>query len=99
MRASVIAHGDLPFHNPLNPARVDELLARLPAGATLLDVGCGPGELHRRSGLTGVGLDLDPDVIEQARRRAPHAEFLVADTLVEPLQTGFDVVACLGALH
>ncbi len=71
MDASLVAHGDLPFRDPLSPARVDEVLARLEAGSSLLDIGCGPGELHRRAGFGGVGLDLDPDVIAEARRRAP----------------------------
>ena len=97
MRPSVIAHGDLEFHNPLTGARVDDVLARCTGARSLLDAGCGPGALHRRSGLPGVGLDSDPDLIAAAS--APGAEFRVADLQAEPLPTGFDLVACIGSLH
>ncbi len=29
-RVSAITHGDLPFHNPLDPARIDEAIATQP---------------------------------------------------------------------
>lgn len=49
--------------------------ARLQAGNAVLDVGCGTGWLLRRmahhySGITGLGLDLSPRMVEVARERA-----------------------------
>ena len=75
--ASNIAHRGLPFANPMREADVDRALASLalPAGALLLDTGCGSGEmllraLERDATWRGLGVDLDPDAIAQARARA-----------------------------
>jgi SAM-dependent methyltransferase len=94
-RISAINHGDLPFHNPLDPRRIDEVLDVLTIGvrprllSRVLDVGCGAGELlvriAERTGAGGLGVDSAPIQIEEARRRAaarvPQAElrFEVAD--------------------
>ena len=50
-------------------------IARPRAGSTVLDVGCGTGWLLRRlvashPGVTGLGIDLSPRMIEVARERA-----------------------------
>ena len=75
--ASNIAHRGLPFANPMREADVDRALASLalPPGALLLDTGCGSGEmllraLERDATWRGLGVDLDPDAIAQARARA-----------------------------
>lgn len=49
--------------------------ARLQAGQAVLDVGCASGWLlrglaHRYAGITGLGLDLSPKMVEIARERA-----------------------------
>src|SRR4051812_40391341 len=109
--SSLIAHGDLAFHDPLASERVDEVLlaAGLKPSDRLLDVGCGPGELlvraAARSGCGGLGLDLSEEVIAAARARAavraPAAEiaFEARDTRAEPPTGQYDLVACLGAIH
>jgi SAM-dependent methyltransferase len=75
--ASHIAHHGLPFANPLREADVDRALAglRLPPGALVLDTGCGGGEMLVRAlegdpSRRGLGVDLDPDAIAEARARA-----------------------------
>src|SRR3954468_20812624 len=73
---SAITHGARPFHNPLDPARIDEAIDRLELGpgARVLDVGCGPGELlvriAERTGAGGPGIARSQHVIGEARRRA-----------------------------
>jgi SAM-dependent methyltransferase len=51
-----------------------DVAAGAPAGARVLEVGCGPGRLSlllaRRYGLDVTGLDLDPVMIERARANA-----------------------------
>jgi SAM-dependent methyltransferase len=53
-------------------------LARRPPDAGLLDIGCGDGQflafLERHGRLRGEGIDLNPDVVDAARR-AGHAVF------------------------
>ena len=75
--ASQIAHAGLPFANPLPEAAIDDAIAALPLPAhpCILDTGCGTGEMllravRRHPGSRGVGFDVDPDAIADARRRA-----------------------------
>jgi SAM-dependent methyltransferase len=75
--ASHLAHRGLPFANPMSEAAVDRILdaLRLPAGALVLDTGCGTGEmllraLARDPTWRGLGVDLDADAIAAARAEA-----------------------------
>jgi SAM-dependent methyltransferase len=87
-------HADMEFLSPLSGARADSLARWLAAGVsgggTVLDVGCGWGELLVRVASAAplartVGVDLDQERIEEATRRAEdrglgeRASFLVAD--------------------
>src|SRR4051812_6075492 len=101
--SSLIAHGDLAFHDPLAVERIDEVLAMagLGPGQRLLDIGCGPGELLVRAaaqyGCGGLGLDASPEVIAEARRRAaeraPEVDlaFEARDTRAEPPSGQYDL--------
>jgi len=73
----------------------------LPAGARrVLDIGCGTGHYCGRfaaDGLTAVGIDLDPEMIEVARRNYPESEFRAMDMLdVGEIPGSFDLVFCIG---
>jgi SAM-dependent methyltransferase len=108
-RLSAITHGDLAFHDPLDPAVVDEVLdvAALGPADRALDLGCGPGELRvrlaERTGCGGLGVDLAAGQIEEARRRAatraPQAglEFRAADA--GTVDGVFALSACVGSSH
>jgi ubiquinone/menaquinone biosynthesis C-methylase UbiE len=55
-------------------------------GASVLDVGCGLGDLYARLKANGMrtrytGLDITPEMIEMARKRFPEAQFCVGDLL------------------
>jgi SAM-dependent methyltransferase len=111
-RASAIAHGDLPFHNPLDERAVDDVLALLPLapGDRVLDVGCGNGELllriAERTGAEGLGVDVAASLIEVARHRAAaraadaSLAFEEADaaTIGGPAES-FALAACVGSTH
>ena len=69
--------------------------------ASVLDAGCGTGrvaiELDRR-GIRAVGLDLDRAMLAEARRKAPHLDWIEAD-LAQPdraVQGPFDAVVLAG---
>ena len=73
---------------------------------SVLDAGCGTGrvavELDRR-GVDVVGVDLDPRMLAEARRKAPHLRWVEADLCDVTVAAdgaavprGFDVVALAG---
>jgi SAM-dependent methyltransferase len=52
----------------------------IPPGATVLELGCGPGDLLAAvEPREGVGVDLSPRMVEHARAKYPHLTWLVAD--------------------
>ena len=86
----------------------------LPAGARVLDVGCGSGwlsEFFARLGYDVTGIDISPDLVEIARARVSsvaygadhetplHCRFLVHDAEGSPLAEEFDAVVCYDSLH
>lgn len=75
-------------------AWLDRFAARLPAGGTVLDVGCGMGEPIARylmeRGLRVTGVDSSPSMIALCRQRFPDAEWLVADMRRLALARRFD---------
>lgn len=94
-------------------ANIAYMLA-LPAGARILDVGCGPGwmcEYFARLGYKMTGLDISPELIRIANERVsklPYnvdqttplsCRFLVHDIEIAPLPERFDAVICYDALH
>ena len=94
-------------------ANVSVALA-LPAGRSILDVGCGSGwlsEFFARLGYEVTGIDISPDLIDIARERvtrvpygADHetplrCRFLVHDIESAPLTEEFDAVVCYDSLH
>lgn len=69
-----------------------------PEAATLLDAGCGTGTfVAGMSGrLRGLGVDLQPQLVDHARRRHPECSFEVGELCTLDLNRTFDVITCLG---
>jgi SAM-dependent methyltransferase len=72
------------------------------AGERLLDVGCGPGRhsvAFAKRGLQVLGIDISPEFIAIAHRRASEAgvqpSFFPMDARELPFDAEFDVVICL----
>jgi 2-polyprenyl-3-methyl-5-hydroxy-6-metoxy-1,4-benzoquinol methylase len=75
----------------------------------ILDFGCGEGEVSTQLAKLGAyvtGVDISPDLIEVARKRAEldgvqdRVQFLVCDVEDSPLPPGkFDVLFCYAVLH
>ncbi len=69
-----ITHADHAVMNPMSRTKMEELVdcLRLPDSGQVLDVACGKGEFLCRVAdrylVTGVGIDLSPVTIEEARR-------------------------------
>ena len=84
-------------------AWLDRLDARLPRGATVLELGCGGGgpstrRLAARYRLTGV--DISAEQIARARAAVPEATFLHSDfTALDLAPSSFDAVVALYVLN
>jgi len=89
-----------------------DVAAVVPAGARVLEVGCGPGRLSirlaREHGLDVTGLDLDPAMIERARANAERPgdgderrpSFVVGDVASLAFPDGsFDLVVSTLSMH
>ena len=67
--------------------------------SSVLDAGCGTGrvgiELVRR-GIDSVGVDLDPKMLEAARKKAPTLEWFEADLQNFSLGRSFDIAVLAG---
>ncbi len=111
-RSSDIAHRGLRICNPISSKTLDEVLerAKLKAGATALDVGCGKGELllrlAARYDVSGEGIDSSQARIDEAHaaaRRRPldgRVRFACKDAAqFVPRKSGYSLTACVGATH
>lgn len=101
----------LTFHGPLSESRAGRLVERLTrhTPATVVDIGCGWGELLLRvlaaaPGAIGTGVDLNADdlargrSIAEARGLADRVTF-VAESAATAACGPADVVLCVGASH
>ncbi|MDT0379513.1 class I SAM-dependent methyltransferase [Streptomyces sp. DSM 42041] len=111
-RISALAHTHHPIAAPLADAVVAGLLERaLPPGeGRVLDLGCGGATWLRRGldlrpGLHAVGVDLDAQTVERARRDAAadglgdRLALHAADAREFAADRSFDSVLCVGATH
>jgi SAM-dependent methyltransferase len=74
------------------------------AGKSLLDFGCGKGDLcgflrGRGVACTYTGVDIHPELVALAGAKHPEAEFLARDIEEEPLARTFDVVVACGVFN
>lgn len=67
--------------------------------ASVLDAGCGTGRVGRelaRRGIDVVGVDIDPEMLATARRKAPDVDWRVADLATVDLGRSFDAIVVAG---
>jgi 23S rRNA (guanine745-N1)-methyltransferase len=74
---------DRGHYDPLAARIADKALPFLPAGGSVVDLGCGEGYylgwLHRAGDFCCIGVDASKDAARLASRRYPRAGFVVAD--------------------
>jgi len=92
------------FEDPLDWGWTETFLDLLPAGAAILDVGCGPGSLAAlmsRKGARVLGIDISKAMVDAARELVPAASFRVMDMNELDLpESSFDgVLAAYSFLH
>ncbi len=106
-----VTHREHVICNPTSLEKMDHLvgLLRLPAGARVIDIACGKGEflirLAEACGIDGLGIDLSPFFIAEARKRlearAPGAAITFKEmdgAEFKPEEAhSFTVASCLGA--
>ncbi len=97
------------IHNPITPEKLATLGAalRLGAGARVLDLGSGSGEMlctwARDHGISGLGIDMSPLFTEQAKRRAAELGVVQQVKFIHGDAAGYvsvekaSVAACVGA--
>ncbi|MBN1947657.1 MAG: methyltransferase domain-containing protein [Bradymonadales bacterium] len=81
-----------------------EALSSADYPVSVLDVGCGLGALYgylRDTDRLGpyLGIDLLPEMVDQARREFPEARFEMVDLLDLEATERFDLVVCSGSLN
>lgn len=108
---SHLAHADHPIAAPITPQHVDALLcrAKLPAGARVLDLGCGEAfwsirALELYGDAVADGVDISAPALAGARKAAESQG--VADRLAlheisatEFAAEPYDLVLCVGSTH
>jgi SAM-dependent methyltransferase len=91
-------HWGVDYRKEVAPVVKRLLLARVPAGSSVLDVCCGTGqftELVRRLGYRVAGMDASGEMIRYARKNAPGVDFTVADVRDFRLGGVFDAAYCV----
>ena len=102
------------FHtlmNPMSEQKVDELIRLLGVfpESHIIDIGCGKGEFLLRIAekvqINGIGVDLSPYVIKEAKirsnERLPDAQIKFVESegkaYLETVKDQFDISSCMGA--
>src|SRR5687767_14062214 len=104
---TVLAHESLTFNAPLSDQRAEDIVTRLrvPVGSTVVDLGCGWGELLLRlvaaHGYEGIGVDTSVIALDRGRQLAVERGLAERVTFVESDAGSWtrpaDVVVCVGA--
>jgi len=76
-------------HKPLDRELLNRFVAEMAGRGEVCDMGCGPGHVARYlrdSGTSVFGLDLSPNMLEEARRLNPDISFRVGNMMALSLE-------------
>ncbi|WP_243368436.1 SAM-dependent methyltransferase [Microvirga solisilvae] len=107
---TVIGHASIDLMSPMSGQTLDELVATIPTGARMLDMGCGKAALARHllkkdPVASAVCIERNPVLAAQgealARKNgvADRLQMIVADGREWKASETFDAIALLGATH
>jgi ubiquinone/menaquinone biosynthesis C-methylase UbiE len=89
--------------NEFDRTVIDDALAGQDARSTIIDLGCGPGQVAGHAVRTGhrpIGLDLTPSMLAVARRHHPHVPLACGDLLALPIRSSsVDAIVAFFAIH
>jgi SAM-dependent methyltransferase len=86
----VATFGDDLDQLPLDRSVLDDAVGRRVGDGPMIDLGCGPGQVARYladRGAHSIGLDLSPEMLHQARRRAEGQPFVCGDLRSLPFRS------------
>jgi ubiquinone/menaquinone biosynthesis C-methylase UbiE len=91
-------------HKPLDQRLLDRLVTDVGTRGPICDIGCGPGQVAqylRARGADVIGVDLSPNMVEEARRRQPDTRFIVGNMLALdfPDETLAGIAAFYSLIH
>jgi len=97
-----IAHAGMDLMNPITDEKLGLAFDALDVvnGSHVIDLGCGKGAVLERFAdrdCAGVGVDLSPELLAEARRRAPRFDFVEADARTYVSERKFDIVVSVGS--
>lgn len=98
------AYSDEFFADTSDIPIINELTKRLPKGARVLDLGCGPGQFTKYlvdQGLVAEGVDISDEMLAIARARVPKVTFRKMDMrkLEYPDHTFDGILAAYSIIH
>lgn len=85
------------YDKPLDVKLLDLFAERVDPNGTVLEVGCGPGEVGaylQYKGIRTIGIDISPAMIEEAKRMNPRGDFHIGSVFSLP----FPDSCCSGVL-
>ncbi|HYN82366.1 MAG TPA: class I SAM-dependent methyltransferase [Gemmatimonadaceae bacterium] len=91
-------------HKPFDRELLDRFAAMIDANETVCDIGCGPAHVARHlleRGVKVIGIDLSPEMVEQARLLNPELDIRQGDmlSLDVPDESWAGIVAFYSIIH
>ena len=76
---------------------IDNEISTVPHGSRIIEYGCGTGNvlLHYKDDYQVTGVDISPEMLEQARGKMSDGEFFLGDMVTFRPDRKYDVALCL----